>query len=89
MARMKPAVIRLHFEAAPEGGYTVTSPDLPDLVTEGETIEECIEMAEDAADTLYRSYVKAGDPLPTVFQGTARPEPTFEISVLVGRQWAA
>ncbi len=27
----------------PEGGYTVTSPVLPELVTEGDTVEEVME----------------------------------------------
>ncbi|HXT62148.1 MAG TPA: type II toxin-antitoxin system HicB family antitoxin [Pyrinomonadaceae bacterium] len=36
------------FEPAEEGGYVVTCPALPGLVTEGETLEEAREMAEDA-----------------------------------------
>ncbi|MDP2934939.1 MAG: type II toxin-antitoxin system HicB family antitoxin [Dehalococcoidia bacterium] len=31
-----------------EGGYTVTVPSLPGIVTEGETIEEAISMAKEA-----------------------------------------
>jgi predicted RNase H-like HicB family nuclease len=42
----------LTLEQAPEGGYTVTSPFEPGLVTEGETISECFEMAHDALATL-------------------------------------
>ena len=36
------------FEPAEEGGYVVTCPALPGLVTEGDTIEEARRMAEDA-----------------------------------------
>jgi antitoxin HicB len=36
------------FEPAQEGGYTVTCPALPGLVTEGDTLEEARAMAEDA-----------------------------------------
>ncbi|MDP8228203.1 MAG: type II toxin-antitoxin system HicB family antitoxin [Candidatus Electryoneaceae bacterium] len=36
------------FESAEEGGYTVTVPALPGLVTEGDTFEEAKEMALDA-----------------------------------------
>lgn len=31
-----------------EGGYTVTFPDLPGCITEGDTIEEALHMAKDA-----------------------------------------
>ena len=36
------------FEPAEEGGYVVTCPALPGLVTEGDTMEEARAMAEDA-----------------------------------------
>ena len=42
----------LHLEPAPEGGYVVTSPYDPALITEAETIEEAFENAQDAAQTL-------------------------------------
>jgi antitoxin HicB len=42
----------LHLEPAEEGGYVVTSPFDPALITEAETIEEAFEMAEDEVKTL-------------------------------------
>ena len=36
------ARIPLILEPQPEGGYTVTSPLLPELITEGDTIAECL-----------------------------------------------
>ena len=36
------------FEPAEEGGFTVTCPALPGLVTEGDTLENARGMAEDA-----------------------------------------
>ena len=36
------------FEPAEEGGYVVTCPALPGLVTEGDTMEEARRMAGDA-----------------------------------------
>jgi antitoxin HicB len=33
-----------------EGGFVVSVPDLPDVVTEGETKEEALEMARDAIE---------------------------------------
>lgn len=44
----------LMLEPAEEGGYVVTSPFDPELVTEAETIEEAFEMAQDAAEGLWR-----------------------------------
>jgi antitoxin HicB len=48
----------LHLEPAPEGGYTVTSPFDPALITEAETIEEAFAMAKDAAQTLAEGRAK-------------------------------
>ena len=42
------ARIPLLLEPQPEGGYTVTSPLLPELITEGDTVAECLAHAEDA-----------------------------------------
>jgi len=42
----------LHLEPAEEGGYLVTSPYDPDLITEADSLEEAFENAEDAALTL-------------------------------------
>ena len=36
--------------AQPEGGFVVSVPDLPDIVTEGETREEALAMARDAIE---------------------------------------
>ena len=35
-------------EPQPEGGFTVTVPALPEVVTEGDTEEEALAMAEEA-----------------------------------------
>ena len=34
----------------PDGGFVVSVPDLPDVVSEGETREEALEMAKDAIE---------------------------------------
>ena len=41
-----------------EGGYVVTSPFDPGIVTEAETLEEAFEMARDAADGLRKARAK-------------------------------
>jgi antitoxin HicB len=48
----------LNLEAAEEGGYIVTSPLDPELVTEAESIEEAFENARDAAKALRQSRSK-------------------------------
>jgi predicted RNase H-like HicB family nuclease len=45
----------LHLEPEKEGGYVVTSPYDPELVTEADTLEDAFEMAEDAAKALAKA----------------------------------
>ena len=52
------------FEPAEEGGYTVTCPALPGLVTEGDTLEEARSMARDAIRVYLESLIKDGEPIP-------------------------
>jgi len=52
------------FEPAEEGGYVVTCPALPGLVTEGDTLDEAREMARDAIRGYLESLHKDGLPLP-------------------------
>ena len=40
----------------PEGGYTVTSPLLPELVTEGDSFEEALENVKDALAAVIEVY---------------------------------
>lgn len=44
----------LTLEEAPEGGFVVTSPTDPALITEAETLAEAFEMARDAERVLRR-----------------------------------
>lgn len=52
----------------PEGGFTVTSPLLPELVTEGETIAEAMENVEDALEAVIEAYQDLGRSLPASIQ---------------------
>jgi predicted RNase H-like HicB family nuclease len=52
------------FNPEPEGGYTVTCPALPGLVTYGETIEEARNMAHDALEGLIEIMLEKAEPLP-------------------------
>jgi predicted RNase H-like HicB family nuclease len=51
------------FEPAEEGGYTVTCPALPGLVTEGDTLKEARTMAADAIRCYLESMDKDGLPI--------------------------
>ena len=47
-----------------EGGYTVTSPLLPELVTEGNSVCDALENARDAFAAVIELYEDLGRPLP-------------------------
>ena len=53
---------------APEGGYTVTSPLLPELITEGDTVGEALENAKDALAAVREFYEDDGQDLPASMQ---------------------
>lgn len=52
-------------EPQQEGGYSVTSPALPELLTEGETVHEALANGRDALDAVIELYQDGGRPLPT------------------------
>ncbi len=52
------------FEPSTEGGFIVTVPALPGLVTEGDTIEEAREMVKDAIRGYLESLIKHGEGIP-------------------------
>jgi antitoxin HicB len=56
--------IPLILEPQPEGGYTITSPLLPELVTEGDTADEALENVRDALAAVVELYQELGRPLP-------------------------
>lgn len=56
--------VPLLLEPQPEGGYTVTSPALPGLVTEGDSLEQALENVEDALRATLELYEETGRPVP-------------------------
>jgi antitoxin HicB len=52
------------FHPEPEGGFTVTCPALPGLVTYGETLEQAKAMAQDAMDGLIEVMLELGETIP-------------------------
>ena len=61
------------FEACEEGGYTVTFPDLPGIVTEGDTIDEAIAMAKEALALHILGMERDGDVFPNATNPAALP----------------
>ncbi|MDX1962162.1 MAG: type II toxin-antitoxin system HicB family antitoxin [Pirellulales bacterium] len=54
----------LVFTPQPEGGYTVTSPVLPEFLTEGNTLEEAQGNVQDAFMAVLELYADLGRALP-------------------------
>ena len=52
------------FEQAEDGGYVVTCPALPGLVSEGETLDEARAMAKDAIEGHLEALRELGQPIP-------------------------
>ena len=59
--------------AQPEGGFTVTFPDLPEAVTQGEDEDEAAAMAEDALVTALSFYTDNAARLPRPSAARGRP----------------
>ncbi len=57
--------LTVHLEQQPEGGYTVTAPQLPGLVTEGDTVAEAMANVEDALAALLELYEDTGKEIPS------------------------
>jgi antitoxin HicB len=58
------ARFHVYLQPAEEGGYIAIVPALPGCVTQGETKEEALAMAEDAIKGYLISLQKHGEPLP-------------------------
>jgi antitoxin HicB len=57
--------VPLVFTPQPEGGFTVTSPVLPELVTEGDTLEDAYANVRDAFAAVLELYDDQGRALPS------------------------
>lgn len=52
------------FTPAEEGGFVITFPDVPEAITQGDTIEQCIAEAADALDEAIIGRINTGEELP-------------------------
>jgi antitoxin HicB len=67
--------------AADEGGFLVRAPDLPELITEGDTKEEALSMARAALVAVMEMYRRAKRDLPTPSAARGRPTVSPPIDV--------
>ncbi|HEX3000488.1 MAG TPA: type II toxin-antitoxin system HicB family antitoxin [Armatimonadota bacterium] len=58
------AILLVNLEPDEDGGYVATVPALPGCVTQGETREEALAMAHDAAAGYIASLRKHGETIP-------------------------
>ena len=58
----------LVLDPQPEGGFIVTCPLLPELITEGDSVEESLANVQDALAALIEAYKTLRRPLPSVLR---------------------
>lgn len=61
---MKEVSYFAEFREQPEGGFTVTFPDVPGAISEGEDFEEAWRNARDALELILEAHVEDGQSLP-------------------------
>ena len=66
----------------PEGGYTVTSPLLPELITEGDSIRDATENVKDALAAVIELYEELGRSLPHTTQVPVNSGPVWFETVI-------
>ena len=74
------------FEPQPEGGFTVTFPDLPEAITEGDTEEEALYNASEVLTLTLDGRMAEGEPIPEAvyLEGMMiYPSPTCQAAILV------
>jgi len=53
-----------NFKAAKEGGFVVTFPDIPEAITQGESVEDALVHAADALTSALDFYIEDGTAIP-------------------------
>lgn len=67
--------IRLYLEPNPDGVFTVTSPDVPGLVTEGSTPDEIWRNVQEALEALKEAWHTLGMTLPPGLRSLSFEQP--------------
>jgi len=53
-----------HLELQKEGGYVVTFPDIPEAITQGESVKDALSHAADVLESAFDYYIEEGMPIP-------------------------
>jgi len=72
----------LVLEPQPEGGYVVTCPFLPELITEGDDVQQALQNANDALAAIIEAMEDTNRPLPAVLQPFQGDKPLWVETVL-------
>ena len=67
----------LVLEPQPEGGWTITCPILPGLITEADTIDEIVPNVTDGLECLIEDYEELNLPLPEVLRPMNQNAPSL------------
>ena len=78
---MSEILLSITIEPLNEGGYLATSKDLPEMLAQGRTIAETMEIAQDVARKLVESYVEHGDSLPEGLQAARADNVVIEAKI--------
>lgn len=76
--------LRIHLEELKDGGdyrYLATSPDLPNLIVVGDTVDELLVLVPRVASALIASMKAAGDPLPKNLRAVPSMPSTSRVTV--------
>ena len=68
----------VNLEAAEEGGFVVTFPDIPEAITQGEDRDDALLQAADALETALDFYLENGRPVPLPSK-QKRDQPVVEL----------
>ena len=78
--------IPLVLESQDEGGWTVTSPVLPELVTEVDDLQKIDEVVRDAMNAVMRAYEDTGKEFPSGLIAEGKRSPVwFESLIFAGQ----
>ena len=75
----------LVLDPQPEGGYTVTCPLMPELITEGDTAQEALANVPDALAALLEAYRQLGRRVPAVLKQDSLDSPLWLESLVAVR----
>jgi len=67
----------LVLDPQPEGGYTVTCPLVPELITEGDTVQEALGNVPDALAAVLEAYEDLNRPVPPVLRQALTDAPLW------------